>query len=441
MAGKKPIIAFIGRPNVGKSTLFNRLIRQRRAIVDDTPGVTRDRLYGEINWEGRFITIIDTGGFLPPEETTPILPQVIAQCQKAMEEADVIIFLTDARTGLTPVDKEIIDYLRKLQKPFLVAVNKIDSEKQMPLLDDFYALGVEKLWPISALHGHGIYELMNEAIRLLPIKEEVEEIEEVPIKIALVGRPNVGKSSLFNKLIGDERSVVSEIPGTTRDTVDTLIKRNEKKYLFMDTAGLRRKSRIKSRLEKFSVKRALTAIDNADIALVILEALEGITDQDLKIIGYALERCKCILIAVNKWDLMNATSNFEREYIEHIRKRLRFATFLPIITISALTGEGLNTLFPLFDTLYQQYSKRISTGQLNRFLKGILAKYQPPFYKNRPIKIYYVTQVDIRPPTFVFFVNYPKGIQESYKRFLINRLRELNFKHIPLKIFFRERKR
>ncbi|HEC67212.1 MAG TPA: ribosome biogenesis GTPase Der, partial [Candidatus Desulfofervidus auxilii] len=277
---KKITIALVGRPNVGKSSLFNRLIKKRKAIVDATPGVTRDRLYGEMEWEGRTIAIVDTGGFLPPDEATPILPQVIIQCQKAIVEADVIIFMTDVRTGLTPIDVEIMKYLRKTQKPVLCAVNKVDGEKQLQDLSEFYALGVEKIWPISAIHGHGIYELIDEALTLVSAEETKEEkIPSMAIKVALVGRPNVGKSSLFNRLVGDERSVVSDIPGTTRDTIDTILKYDDKTYLFMDTAGLRRKTRIKTRLERYSVKRALRAIKHTDITLLLLEAPEGITDQ------------------------------------------------------------------------------------------------------------------------------------------------------------------
>jgi len=439
---KKITIALVGRPNVGKSSLFNRLIKKRKAIVDATPGVTRDRLYGEMEWEGRAIAIVDTGGFLPPDEATPILPQVIIQCQKAIVEADVIIFMTDVRTGLTPIDVEIMKYLRKTQKPVLCAVNKVDGEKQLQDLSEFYALGVEKIWPISAIHGHGIYELIDEALTLVSAEETKEEkIPSMAIKVALVGRPNVGKSSLFNRLVGDERSVVSDIPGTTRDTIDTILKYDDKTYLFMDTAGLRRKTRIKTRLERYSVKRALRAIKHTDITLLLLEAPEGITDQDIKIINYAIACGKCILIVVNKWDLMPTTSKFKREYIENIRQRLRFASFLPVITVSALKGEGLKQIFAMLNTLYQEYTLRISTGQLNRFVEEIWGKYQPPLYQNRPIKLYYITQVDIKPPTFVIFTNYPQAIPENYKRFLVNQLHQLGFKYIPLKLLFRERRR
>jgi len=439
---KKITIALVGRPNVGKSSLFNRLIKKRKAIVDATPGVTRDRLYGEMEWEGRAIAIVDTGGFLPPDEATPILPQVIIQCQKAIVEADVIIFMTDVRTGLTPIDVEIMKYLRKTQKPVLCAVNKVDGEKQLQDLSEFYALGVEKIWPISAIHGHGIYELIDEALTLVSPEETKEEkIPSMAIKVALVGRPNVGKSSLFNRLVGDERSVVSDIPGTTRDTIDTILKYDDKTYLFMDTAGLRRKTRIKTRLERYSVKRALRAIKHTDITLLLLEAPEGITDQDIKIINYAIACGKCILIVVNKWDLMPTTSKFKREYIENIRQRLRFASFLPVITVSALKGEGLKQIFAMLNTLYQEYTLRISTGQLNRFVEEIWGKYQPPLYQNRPIKLYYITQVDIKPPTFVIFTNYPQAIPENYKRFLVNQLHQLGFKYIPLKLLFRERRR
>ena len=439
---KKITIALVGRPNVGKSSLFNRLIKKRKAIVDATPGVTRDRLYGEMEWEGRAIAIVDTGGFLPPDEETPILPQVIIQCQKAIVEADVIIFMTDVRTGLTPIDVEIMKYLRKTQKPVLCAVNKVDGEKQLQDLSEFYALGVEKIWPISAIHGHGIYELIDEALTLVSPEETKEEkIPSMAIKVALVGRPNVGKSSLFNRLVGDERSVVSDIPGTTRDTIDTILKYDDKTYLFMDTAGLRRKTRIKTRLERYSVKRALRAIKHTDITLLLLEAPEGITDQDIKIINYAIACGNCILIVVNKWDLMPTTSKFKREYIENIRQRLRFASFLPVITVSALKGEGLKQIFAMLNTLYQEYTLRISTGQLNRFVEEIWGKYQPPLYQNRPIKLYYIIQVDIKPPTFVIFTNYPQAIPENYKRFLVNQLHQLGFKYIPLKLLFRERRR
>ncbi len=444
MEKRKLKIALIGRPNVGKSTLFNRLVQKSKAIVDNIPGVTRDRIYGDVDWEGIPFVVIDTGGFLPPEEES-ILPQVVVQCEKAIEEADVIILVTDARTGPTPVDQELVRRLRELQKPFLVAVNKIDSDKQIPLIYDFYSLGTKTLWPISAIHGHGVYELFNEALRLAPRidwdESEETECPDSTIKVALVGRPNVGKSSLFNQLIGDARSVVSDIPGTTRDTINTLVRHQQREYLFMDTAGLRKKARIKGRLERYSVQRSLRAIRGADITLILIEAPEGMTDQDIRIINYALEQGKCVFIGVNKWDLMPSAARYEIEYIEAIKSRLRFAPFIPIITLSALQGEGLDKVFLWIDNLYQEYTHRIPTGRLNRFLEEVYAYYQPPFYKNRPVKLYYITQVGIKPPTFVIFTNYPQGIAENYKRYLIKKMRQIGFKHVNLRLIFRERRR
>jgi GTP-binding protein len=337
-----------------------------------------------------------------------------------------------------------MQYLREVEKPLLIAVNKVDSERQAKDIYDFYELGIKRIFPISALHGHGIYELMEEVLCLIPIeKKQVSKDgqERILIKVAIVGRPNVGKSFLFNRLIGDERSVVSDMPGTTRDSIDTVLEYADKTYLFMDTAGLRRKSHIKTTLEKYSVKRALRTIEGTDIVLLLTEAPGGVTNQDLIILNYAKEYAKCILMVINKWDLMPKTPSFKKEYIESIKKRLNFARFLPIVTVSALKGQGVKQIFPLLNLLYQEYNQRISTGRLNRFMRDTLGKYPPPLYQNRPIKLYYITQINVKPPSFVVFTNYPQGVPKQYKRFLINQLAQLGFTHIPLRVFFRERRK
>lgn len=435
---KRPIIAIIGGPNVGKSTLFNRLIKRKKAIVDSTPGVTRDPIYGHIQWDNTLLTIVDTGGFLPKEKDQ-ILSQVISHTKRAIDEADVIIFLADSRIGPTPTDMELIDLLRKVKKPMLFAINKVDDETHLFKVYDFYRLGIEKVFPISALHGRGIDELMSETINFLPKKEVLEE-EVGPINIAIIGRPNVGKSSLFNYILGYQRSIVSEIAGTTRDAIDTLFQLRGRDYLLIDTGGLKRKTRIKSRLERYSIKRALRSIDKSDAVILLLSAEEGITHQDLQIVNYTLDKGKCIIVAINKWDLMPKTRQFKEQYLRAIQKKLSFAAFIPILTISALTGTGVNKIFPLINQLYQTYINRIPTAKVNKFIEELAAEYQLPAPGNKRVKFYYATQAYIKPPTFIIFTNYPDSIPQAYRRFLVNQIRErLGFQQVPVKLILRRK--
>jgi len=434
---ERPIIAIIGCPNVGKSTLFNRLIKRKKAIVDSTPGVTRDRIYADIKWDNTPLTVVDTGGFLP--EKNSILVQVLSQTKVAIDEANAIIFLADSRIGPTPLDVELINLLRKVKKPVLFAINKVDDETHLSKIYDFYKLGIERIFPISALHGRGIDELISEIISLLPKKEVLEEKVE-SVSVAIIGRPNVGKSSVFNYILGYQRSIVSEIPGTTRDAVDTLFHLQGRDYLLIDTAGLRRKAKIKSHLERYSVGRALRSIDRSDIAILLLSAEEGITHQDYQIVNYTLDKGKCIVVAINKWDLMPKTRRFKEEYLRAIQKKLSFATFIPILTISALTGAGMNKIFPLINQLYRIYTNRISTAKLNRLIEELTAKCQPPATGNKRVKFYYATQVYIKPPTFIVFTNYPASIPDAYRRFLVSRIRDgLGFQKVPVKVILRRK--
>lgn len=433
---ERPIIAIIGCPNVGKSTLFNRLIRRKKAIVDSTPGVTRDRIYAHIEWDNTPLTVVDTGGFLPKEKNT-ILTQVLSQTKVAIDEADAIIFLADSRIGPTSLDMELINLLRKAKKPVLFAINKVDDETHLFKIYDFYRLGIEKMFPISALHGRGIDELMSETTNLLPKKEILEEKVE-PINIAIIGRPNVGKSSLFNYILGYQRSIVSEIPGTTRDAIDTLFHLRGRDYLLIDTAGLRRKAKIKSHLERYSIKRALKSIDRSEVVILLLSAEEGITHQDLHIVNYALDKGKCIVVAINKWDLMPKTRQVKEEYLRAIQKKLSFAVFIPILTISALRGTGINKIFPLINKLYQVYTNRIPTAKVNKFIEELTAGYQPSAPGNKRVKFYYATQAYIKPPTFIIFTNYPHSVTDTYRRFLVNKIREgLGFQQVPVKLILR----
>jgi len=435
----RPIVAIVGCPNVGKSTLFNRLVGRRKAIVDSTPGVTRDRICANIEWDSTPITLVDTGGFLS-EEGDAILNQVLSQTKEAIEEADVIIFLGDSRIGPTPLDVELVDLLRKAKKPVLFAINKIDDEKHLSKIYDFYGLGIEEALPISALHGRGIDKLMSKVIGLLPQKLPLEEEKET-IKISIIGRPNVGKSSLYNYILGYRRSIVSEIPGTTRDSIDTLFHFEGKDYLLIDTAGLRRKARIKSKLERYSIVRALKDINQSDVVILLISAQEGITHQDCQIISHAEKQGKCIILAINKWDLMPKGNQFKREYIKAVQNRLIFASFIPILTISALTGMGIDEIFPLVNKLYKAYTRRIPTAKINRFIEEITEEYQPPLSNNKRAKFYYTTQAQIKPPTFIIFTNYPDNIPDSYKRFLINRIRAgLSFHHVPIRLILRRKR-
>ncbi|PIU86570.1 MAG: ribosome biogenesis GTPase Der [Deltaproteobacteria bacterium CG_4_8_14_3_um_filter_43_13] len=434
----KPIIAIVGRPNVGKSTLFNRIARRKKAIVGDEPGVTRDRNYAEAEWNGGVFLLIDTGGFEPGVNDEVAL-HIHQQVQLAIEEADLIIFLVDGKEGLTSTDIEIAKRLREVNKPVLHVINKIDGERQEEEIYDFYRIGVENLYPISAQHGRGVGDLLDEALNLLPPSSEIRYNESL-VKIAVLGRPNVGKSSLVNRILGNERVIVSEKPGTTRDAIDTPLKIGEKEYLLIDTAGIRRKGRISRQLEKYSVVEALKSIDRCDVAVILIDAKEGITEQDAKIAGLAHDKGRASVLVVNKWDLIEKDSYTIYKYTEDIRYNLKFIRYAPIIFVSALTGQRALKIIDLVDRVAEQYQRRVPTSELNRVFEEVILSNPPPMYRNKELKLYYITQVSIKPPAFVIFVNYPEGIHFSYERYIVNKIREnFEFDGTPVRVFFRKR--
>ncbi len=436
----KPILAIVGRPNVGKSTLFNALAGERISIVKDTPGVTRDRIYADAVWLDRAFTLIDTGG-IEPDSADIILSQMREQAQIAIDTADVIVFMTDVRQGLTDADLRVADLLRRSRKPVVLAVNKVDNFKQQELeVYEFYNLGLGEPYPISAEGKQGMGELLDAVTALFPPKTADEEEDERP-KIAVIGKPNVGKSSIINRLVGSKRLIVSEIAGTTRDAVDTAVKHNGREYVFIDTAGLRRKNKIHEELERYSIIRAVTAVERCDIAVVLIDAVTGITEQDAKIAGIAHERGKGLIIAVNKWDAVEKDEKTVREYTEKIRSVLSFVGYAEILFLSALTGQRLPRLYDSIDTVLENRSRRMGTGVVNEILMEAVAMQQPPSDKGRRLKIYYMTQVAVGPPTFVVFVNDKKLMHFSYVRYLENRLRDaFDFAGTTLRFIIRERK-
>lgn len=440
----KTLVALVGRPNVGKSTLFNVLVGARRAIVEDTPGLTRDRNYADVNIRGKSFTIVDTGGFEPTSEDV-MLSQMRTQTMVAIEQADLIVFLGDGKVGVTPSDHEVVRILQQTDKKVFYCVNKIDSERREDFAVDFYALGVEPLFPISAATRYGVGDFLDVLVESIPGEADVEDREERPVedltKIAVVGRPNVGKSTLINLLLGEERLVANPQPGTTRDPIDTVVRRHGREYLFIDTAGVRRRARIVDRLERYSVIKAFRAIDRADIVIVMLDATEGVTDQDARIAGYAFEKGRGVILALNKWDLVPKDSNTAASFTESVRNTLKYIDHAPVLTLSALKGTRAVKVFALIDALNERYTKRISTGELNRFLEQVVELNRPGMHrKTKPIKIYYLTQVRTKPPTFMFFCNYPESIHFSYRRFLENRIREaFDFGGSPLKLVLKKR--
>ena len=433
----KPIVAIIGRPNVGKSTFFNRVTGTRKALVDNFPGVTRDRHYGDATWDGIGFTLVDTGGF-PDQDKDDFAHKIRFQIIQAIEDADVIILLLDGKHGISPFDENIVKILRELTKPVFYAVNKIDGIEQEVKLYEFYSLGIEKLYPISAEHRYGISDFLDDLTSVLP--ETVSDEAGDMVKLAVVGKPNVGKSSLINRILGQKRLLVSDTPGTTRDAIDSVYNIKDKSYLLIDTAGIKRKAKVSKKLEKFSIIKALRSLDRCDVALIVIDAYEGITEQDITIAGYAFERgCGCIFL-LNKWDIVEKDSKTAKKYHDRLRMEAKYLSFAPSITISALTGQRVLKIFKLVDEVYIQYAIRIGTGKLNRILNTALEKNEPSLHSGKRLKFYYATQVSAKPPTFICFVNYPDAVHFSYKRYLVNQIRaEAKLDKTPIRLFFRQR--
>ncbi|MBQ2981516.1 MAG: ribosome biogenesis GTPase Der [Lachnospiraceae bacterium] len=436
----KPVVAIVGRPNVGKSTLFNALAGEMISIVKDTPGVTRDRIYADVTWLDKVFTMIDTGG-IEPNTSDIILSQMREQAQIAIDTADVIVFVVDVRQGLVDSDSKVADMLRRSRKPVILCVNKVDSFKKMEAdIYEFYNLGLGDPFPVSAASRQGFGELLDEITKNFPSVDD-DELEDDRPRVAIVGKPNVGKSSLINKLLGEKRLIVSDIAGTTRDAVDTTIKRDGKEYVFIDTAGLRRKNKIKEELEKYSIIRTVTAVERADVVVIVIDATEGVTEQDAKIAGIAHERGKGIIIAVNKWDAIEKNDKTIYEHTNKIKEILSFMPYAEMLFISALTGQRTNKLFDTIDMVIENHSLRVATGVLNEIMTEAVALQQPPSDKGKRLKLYYMTQVAVKPPTFVIFVNDKELMHFSYTRYIENKVREaFGFKGTPLKFIIRERK-
>ena len=434
----KPIVAVVGRPNVGKSTLFNRIAEERISIVEDTPGVTRDRIYAEAEWLNHKFTLIDTGG-LEPESDDIILKQMYIQAQIAIETADVILFVVDVKAGVTDADMQVANILRKANKPVILAVNKMDDLRKYGMdIYEFYQLGIGEPFGVSAGQAIGLGDLLDEVVKNFP--QKIDDDDNDTIKVAIVGKPNVGKSSLVNKILGEERVIVSDIAGTTRDAIDTPYEKNGQKYVFIDTAGMRRKSKIKESIEKYSIIRAVAAVERADVCILMINATEGITEQDTKIAGIAHEAGKPTIIVVNKWDLIEKDNKTMNNFIKEIDKEFKYMSYAPKIFISALTGQRVHKLFETINYCSQNSTRRISTGMLNDVLIEAMALNQPPAEKGRPLKIYYITQVSVKPPTFILFVNDTELLHFSYKRYIENQLREaFGFSGTPIHFIARNK--
>ena len=436
----KPVIAIVGRPNVGKSMLFNRIAEKRAAIVEDTPGVTRDRIYADAEWCGRPFTVIDTGG-IEPRTDDEILKFMRQQALLAIDHADVVVLVVDVRTGMTAADADVAAMLKRAKKPLVLAVNKLDAPGAPPAeLYEFYNLGLGDPMGISALHGNGVGDLLDVCFEHFPPVQETQEEDAGVIRVAVIGKPNAGKSSLVNKVLGEERVIVSDVAGTTRDSIDTLVLRGEDRYIFIDTAGIRRKSRVEEAIERFSVLRAQMAVERADVCLLLIDATDGITEQDTKVAGLAHDSGKAVVIVVNKWDLIEKETGTQAEFEKKIRVELAYMPYAPIIFISAKTGQRVENLFALIKKGYAAATTRVTTGQLNGVLADATARVQPPTDKGRRLKVFYMTQVGIQPPTFVCFCNDARLFHYSYLRYLENRIRDVYpLEGTPIKMIVRQR--
>jgi len=454
-----PLVALVGRPNVGKSTLFNRIVGRRLAVVHSQPGTTRDRLHAPAEWNGVPFTVVDTGGIeILPETVTagrragpervltqdsaPYIPLMRAQAEQAVQEADAVIFITDAANGLTAADSEVADVLRRARCPVFVVANKADNDRLRQDALEFYALGLGEVYSISALHGTGVADLLDEVVETLVPTETEGEDEEDRIKLAIVGRPNVGKSSLLNRLLGEQRAIVSPIPGTTRDAIDTYLEWEGVPITLIDTAGIRRRGKVGQDVERYSVLRALRAIQRADVALLVIDGVEGITAQDAHVASFILDEWASVVVLINKWDAVEKDTYTMTEYTQWVRDTLRFLDYVPVLFISALTGQRVHKIVPTALAVQEARFQRISTGDLNRLIQNALARHAPPSKRGKRLKIYYVSQPGVDPPTFVFHVNDPDLVHFSYKRYLENRLREAyEFAGTPLRLIFRRRER
>jgi GTP-binding protein len=438
-------VALVGRPNVGKSTLFNRITKSRQALVDDMPGVTRDRQYADTQWEDKPFTLVDTGGFLSADDDY-FASQIKEQLLRAVDQADVLVFIMDGRAGLSPYDRDLADLLRRTEKPVLYLINKVESlHRQEDELGEFYTLGVDRFYKVSAEHGLGIGEFLSDLVDMLPdapaeSEVQAEDDENAPIRIAIIGRPNVGKSSLANRLFGEHRMVVNDKAGTTRDAIELSVNRNGREFILKDTAGIRRKGKVTEKLEKFSILKALDSMEDCDVALILIDCSEGITDQDVTIAGYAEKRGCGAIFLLNKWDLVDKSEKGQQAFFKELRQQAKFLSYAPVITISAKTGQRCHKIFNEVEQVYKEYCHRINTGMVNRIIEDAVYRDEPSLHKGRRLKFFYASQVAVKPPTFVCFVNYPEAVHFSYKRYLVNQLRQMIPLNLtPVNLYFREK--
>lgn len=436
----RTIVALVGRPNVGKSTLFNKITKSRKALVDPTPGVTRDRHYERVTWNDKSFMLVDTGGL----DDTPndiMVDHIRNQAHAAIDEADIILFVMDGKDGLTPADFEVVELLRKTQKPIFHVVNKVDGpEQELDKVSPFYELGVEKLWPVSAEHSFGFYTLLDDLCDEIEDTDEDDRLPEGTVRVAFFGRPNVGKSSMINRILGEERMVVSEVSGTTRDSVDTLLTHGAHSYCLIDTAGIRRKGKTKEKLEKFSILKALSALERCDVAVVLIDASEGITEQDATVIGYTQDQGRALILLVNKWDLLRDDKVRQEQLMGEIARAVPFVGFSPLLKVSALTGFGIKRLFPTIGSVYKQFGSTFPTSAINRLLREAVEAHSPPMYKNKRLKFYYTSQIGTKPPKFVVMTNSYKGVHFSYQRYLSNKFRDgLGLDKTPIQLFFKDK--